>query len=78
MYYLRMIDSYPLKSKFSATTLDGIEIFYWPFNSSEKDTEKLWIKQWLRSPELPTVSDLQEVFLRIAQSVSGVQVFDRD
>jgi hypothetical protein len=83
MYNLRMIDTYPLKSKFDSATLrnlikdsDGIEIFYWPFNtlgddhSLSKDTEKLWIKQWIKSNDLVTLSELQQAFLRIAQSTS--------
>ncbi|RIA90986.1 hypothetical protein C1645_768607 [Glomus cerebriforme] len=77
MYDLRMIDTYPLKSNFNAATLknliensDGLEIFYWPFNSSSKETEKLWIKRWIKSIEPATLSDLQQVFLRVAQSAS--------
>lgn len=83
MYDLRMTDTYPLKTKFDSAALrdlvknsDGIEIFYWPFNTLKKDhslskeTEKLWIKRWTKSADPVTVNELQQIFLRIAQSAS--------
>ncbi|GBB84313.1 hypothetical protein RclHR1_10920008 [Rhizophagus clarus] len=83
MYDLRMTDTYPLKSEFNSATLrdlvknsDGIEIFYWPFNtlgddhSLSMETEKLWIKRWTKSSDPVTLSELQQVFQRIAQNAS--------
>ncbi|CAB4440774.1 unnamed protein product [Rhizophagus irregularis] len=83
MYDLRMTDTYPLKSKFDSAAIrdlvknsDGIEIFYWPFNTLTKDhliskeTERLWIKRWTKSTDPVTLNELQQLFLRIAQDGS--------
>jgi hypothetical protein len=78
MFDLRMIDTQPLVKDFNAATLknlvqksEGIQIFYWPFNSLSKDKEKLWIKQWVRSSGVPvSLDDLEQTFLRIAQNAT--------
>jgi len=59
MYKLRMRDTYPELKSFTGENIkdlvkdpivDGIEIFYWPFNESHQSTDpskdKLWIKIW--------------------------------
>ncbi|CAJ0631594.1 6953_t:CDS:2 [Entrophospora sp. SA101] len=59
MYKLRMKDTYPELKSFTGENIkdfvknpivDGVEIFYWPFNESRHSTDsskdKLWIKVW--------------------------------
>jgi len=78
MYDLRMIDTQPLRTEFNAATLknlvlnsDGIQLFYWPFNSPSKDKEKIWIKRWVKSAGIPvTLDDLEQTFYRIAQNAT--------
>jgi len=80
MYDLQMIDTTPLVTEFNAATLknlvlnsDGIQLFYWPFNSTskEKSKEKLWIKRWVKSGDKPiTLDDLEQTFYRIAQNAA--------
>ncbi|KAG9299367.1 hypothetical protein G9A89_014015 [Geosiphon pyriformis] len=69
IFSLRMIDSQPQlntwltgpKLKKLVETSDSVEIFYWPFNENELDdsTDKLWIKQWVRTEEPVTKSELK-------------------
>ncbi|CAG8438800.1 6674_t:CDS:2 [Diversispora eburnea] len=72
MFNLRMTDTTPLAKDFLVPSAikqlfessDSLHIFYWPFNSYDpKESQpldptkdKMWIKQWVRTDEKPTLS----------------------
>src|SRR5207248_4567687 len=77
MYNLRIIDTFPPRSWLDASTLkglveisDGIQLFYWPFNTHSKETDRFWFKQWTKSNDPVTLTDLQLTFKRVAQNVT--------
>ena len=72
-----MIDTHPKRSDFNSAILrdylsnsNGIQLFYWPFNSPSKATDKLWIKRWEKTTGPITLDALQTTFYRIAQDVT--------
>ncbi|RUS23518.1 D-arabinono-1,4-lactone oxidase-domain-containing protein, partial [Jimgerdemannia flammicorona] len=67
MYNLRMTDTFPLVSEWlKPATLkaavfesNSLEVFYWPFNTGglSKTTDKLWVKQWVKTDDIATESE---------------------
>ncbi|PKC71307.1 FAD-binding domain-containing protein [Rhizophagus irregularis] len=81
MYNLRMSDTYPKLATFSKEDLkklvmesDGVEIFYWPFNASNKSTDSsqdsLMVKRWTESTDEPTLNKLELALYRAAQKAA--------
>ncbi|CAG8711684.1 14618_t:CDS:2, partial [Acaulospora colombiana] len=78
MFKLRMIDIIePMSSIWNSPSLkslvdssDSIEVFYWPFNSSglKPENDKIWIKQYLRTMDMPTVDAVEEKTKQVFQS----------
>ncbi|CAG8645556.1 4254_t:CDS:2, partial [Diversispora eburnea] len=68
MFNLHMIDTLPLAKDFFVPSVvkqlfessDSLQIFYWPFNSFDEQLnstkDKIWVKQWVRTDEKPTLS----------------------
>lgn len=79
MYKLRMTDSFPLVSSWlNPATLkelvknsDGIEIFYWPFNSGGLNSteDRMWVKQWVRTEDPVTESQFVVKAERVGQEL---------
>ncbi|CAG8572624.1 1213_t:CDS:2 [Paraglomus occultum] len=84
MFKLRMIDTLPLVSQFTNKYLEnlvknsfGIEVFYWPFNSSptgkrDPSKDKLWVKTWKLTNDNVTYGALETTLYHQAQSISMV------
>ncbi|RUS17572.1 hypothetical protein BC937DRAFT_89791 [Endogone sp. FLAS-F59071] len=79
MYNLRMIDSFPLISSWlNPATLkelmknsEGIEIFYWPFNSGKLNStnDRMWVKQWVRTEDPVTDSQFVVKVERVGEEL---------
>ncbi|CAG8515076.1 11816_t:CDS:2 [Ambispora gerdemannii] len=79
LFKLRMIDFQPpIKSWLYPATLkefveksDSVEVFYWPFNESELDRndDKLWVKQWLRTDDPITTSQAELGMERVCEDL---------
>ncbi|RHZ79724.1 hypothetical protein Glove_141g38 [Diversispora epigaea] len=89
MFNLRMTDTLPLAKDFLIPSVikqmfessDSLQIFYWPFNSFDSGAsqpldqtkDKIWVKQWVRSDEKPTLSPLKFAALRVFQNLSSLR-----
>ncbi|RHZ76690.1 hypothetical protein Glove_194g40 [Diversispora epigaea] len=89
MFNLRMTDTLPLAKDFLVPSVvkqlfessDSLQIFYWPFNSFDPKAsppldptkDKIWIKQWVRTDEKPTLSPEEFAAIRVYQNTSSMQ-----
>ncbi|CAG8481165.1 7394_t:CDS:2 [Ambispora leptoticha] len=89
MFNFRLTDTLPLAKDFLVPSVikqlvessDGVEIFYWPFNSYNQSApqpldptkDKMWVKQWVRTDEQPTLTPEQISALHDAQNKSSLQ-----
>ncbi|RHZ83535.1 hypothetical protein Glove_91g8 [Diversispora epigaea] len=85
MFNLRMTDTLPLAKDFLVPSVvkqlfessDSLQMFYWPFNSFEvfqsfdPTKDKMWIKQWVRTEEKPTLSSEEFAAIRVLQNATS-------
>ncbi|RHZ87036.1 hypothetical protein Glove_41g135 [Diversispora epigaea] len=89
MFNLRMTDTLPLAKDFLVPSVvkqlfessDSIQIFYCPFNSFDSNAsqpldptkDQMWVKQWVRTDEKPTLTPEEFAALRVSQNTSSFQ-----
>ncbi len=83
-----MVDTFPLAKDFlNPSTIkslvessDGIEVFYWPFNSfnivslqADPTKDKLWVKRWVRTDLPVNLTQTQLAAMAAAQTAATAQ-----